>query len=251
MPRVREGILPGRRAVQDVEVRSRAGAIMRAVSAMPRVSGVILAGGKSRRMGGSPKALLPFGGRPLIQHIAETLRSVFSDCLVVTNTPDLYRFLGLPMTGDVFPDGGSLGGIYSGLRAAQGEAALCVACDMPFLSAPLLADLAGRAGEADVVIPDAGGELQTLHAVYGKACLPAMERRLRAGQLKVIGFFDDVRVLRIPAGAVERFADPELAFMNLNTPEDLARARTLWGHQPVRAARGPSPPAPEGGGAAA
>jgi molybdopterin-guanine dinucleotide biosynthesis protein A len=213
---------------------------------MARVSGVILAGGKSRRMGGSPKALLPFGGRPLIEHIAETLRSVLPDCLVVTNTPELYAFLGLPMVGDVFSEGGSLGGIYTGLRATSGDAAFCVACDMPFLSAPLVAHLAGRAAEADVVIPDAG-ELQTLHAVYGKACLPAMERRLREGQLKVVGFFDDVRVLRIPADAVASFVEPEIAFMNLNTPEDLARARALWDRQPVGAARGAAPPTPGGG----
>jgi len=209
---------------------------------MGRVSGVILAGGKSRRMGGSPKALLPFGGRPLIEHIAETLRSVLPDCWVVTNTPELYESLGLRMVGDVFPEGGSLGGIYSGLQAASGDAAFCVACDMPFLSAPLVAYLAGRAAEADVVIPDAGGELQTLHAVYGKACLPTMERRIRAGQLKIAGFFDDVRVVRVPAAEVARFADPNVAFMNLNTPEDLARARALWGRQPAGAARRTSSP---------
>lgn len=216
------------------------------VALMARVSGVILAGGKSRRMGGSPKALLPFGGRPLIEHIAETLRSVLSDCLVVTNTPELYASLDLPMVGDVFPEGGSLGGIYSGLRAASGDAALCVACDMPFLSASLVAHLAGRAAEADVVIPDAGGQLQTLHAVYGKACLPAMERRLRAGQLKIVGFFGDVRVLRVPADEVAQFTDPDAAFMNLNTPEDLARARALWGRQPAGAAQGSSSPSPDG-----
>ncbi len=221
---------------------------MHAVSSMPRVSGVILAGGKSRRMGGSPKALLPFGGRPLIEHIAETLQSSLSDCLVVTNTPDLYARLGLPMVGDVFPEGGSLGGIYSGLRAAPGDAALCVACDMPFLSAPLVAYLAGRAAEADVVIPDAAGELQPLHAVYGKACLPAMERRLRAGQLKVVGFFDEVSVVRVPAATVERFADPSVAFMNLNTPEDLALARALWDRRPAGAGRAPSRPVADGDG---
>ena len=108
-------------AVRESGTGRRPGAIMRAVRVMPRVSGVILAGGRSRRMGGSPKALLPFGGRPLIEHIAETLRSVLPDCLVVTNTPELYALLGLPMVGDVFPEGGSLGGIYSGLRARSGR----------------------------------------------------------------------------------------------------------------------------------
>src|SRR5262245_57973855 len=213
---------------------------------MVRVSGVILAGGKSRRMGGSPKALLPFGGRPLIEQIAETLRSVLPDCLVVTNTPELYTSLGLPMVGDVFPEGGSLGGIYSGLRAAEGDAALCVACDMPFLSARLVAYLALRAGEADVVIPDAAGDLQPLHAVYGKACLPAMERRLRAGRLKVVGFFDEVTVLRILAETVQGFADPDRVFMNLNTPEDLARARALWDRRPAGVGRASPGPAPDG-----
>src|SRR5262249_44426887 len=155
-------------------------------------------------------------------------RSILPECLIATNTPELYASLGLPLVGDVFPDGGSLGGIYSGLRAAPGDAALCVACDMPFLSPSLLGYLARRADEADVVIPDAGGDLQPLHAVYRKTCLSAMERRLRAGQLKAIGFFDEVRVIRVAAADVARFVDPDVAFMNLNTPEELARARALW-----------------------
>ena len=100
--------------------------------------------------------------------------------------------------------------------------------------------LAGRAAEADVVVPEAGGRLQTLHAVYGKACLPAMERRLRAGQLTVTGVIDDVRVVRVPADAVAHYADPELAFMNLNTPEELAHARALWDRRSGHAARGAS-----------
>ena len=201
-------------------------------------------------MGGSPKALLPFGGRPLIEHIAETLRSVLSDCLVVTNTPELYASLGLPMVGDVFPDGGSLGGLYSGLRAAPGDAALCVASDMPFLSAPLLRYLSARAGEADAIIPEAAGGPQTLHAVYRKACLPAMERRLRAGQLKIGDLLDDLRVVRVSAGDLRPFADPDLVFMNLNTPEDLARARALWDRPATGAARATSLPAPHEDGTA-
>jgi molybdopterin-guanine dinucleotide biosynthesis protein A len=201
-------------------------------------------------MGGSPKALLPFGGRPLIEHIAETLRSVLSDCLVVTNTPELYAPFGLPMVGDVFPEGGSLGGLYSGLRAVPGDAALCVASDMPFLSASLLRYLAERSDEADAVIPEAAGKPQTLHAVYRKACLPAMERRLRAGQLKIVDLLDDLRVLRLTAAELRPFADPDLAFVNLNTPEDLARARALWDRHSTGAARAVSLPAPHEDGTA-
>jgi molybdopterin-guanine dinucleotide biosynthesis protein A len=200
---------------------------MRPVLAMPRVSGVVLAGGKSRRMGGTPKALLPFGDRPLIDHIAETLRSVLSDCLIVTNTPELYRFLGLPMVGDVFPDGGSLGGIYSGLRAAPGDAAFTVACDMPFLSAPVARLVLDRAGEADVVAPRIGEQWETLHACYGKACLAPMEWRLREGRLRITGFFEDVRVLAITEAEVAAVGDPARVFMNVNTPDELTRARAL------------------------
>jgi molybdopterin-guanine dinucleotide biosynthesis protein A len=192
-----------------------------------RVTGVVQAGGKSTRMGGAPKALVELGGRRLIERVVGVVREVVDDVLIVTNTPDLYRFLDVPMVPDVFVDHGSLGGIYSGLAAAAGEAAFTVACDMPFLCAAVARLVVERAGEADVVIPRAAGQLQTLHAVYGKSCLPHMHARLRAGRLKITGFFDDVRVLEVPEAEVARHADPALVFTNLNTPEELERARAM------------------------
>jgi molybdopterin-guanine dinucleotide biosynthesis protein A len=192
-----------------------------------RVTGVIQAGGKSTRMGGQPKALLELGGRRIIDRVAEVLRAVADDMLLVTNTPDLYAFLGLPMVPDVFPEGGSLGGIYSGLRAAPGDAAFTVACDMPFLSAPVARLLLARAGEADVVAPRIGEQWETLHACYGKACLAPMERRLREGRLRITGFFEEVRVLAITEAEVAAVGDPARVFMNVNTPDELARARVL------------------------
>ena len=192
-----------------------------------RVTGVVQAGGKSTRMGGAPKALVELGGRRLIERVISVVREVVDDVLIVTNTPDLYRFLGVPMVPDVFADHGSLGGIYSGLAASAGDAAFTVACDMPFLRAAVARLVVERAGEADVVIPRAADQLQTLHAVYGKGCLPHMEARLRAGRLKIVGFFDDVRVLEVPEAEVARHADPARVFMNLNTPEELERARAM------------------------
>ena len=112
-----------------------------------RVTGVIQAGGRSVRMGGRPKGLMELGGRRLIERVLMALTPVVDDVLVVTNTPQLYAFLGLPMVPDVYPDRGSLGGIYSGLRAAPGQAALTVACDMPFLHPEVLKLLAERSGE--------------------------------------------------------------------------------------------------------
>ena len=194
---------------------------------MVKVTGVVQAGGKSTRMGGAPKALVELGGRRLIERVVSVIREVVDDVLIVTNTPDLYRFLDVPMVPDVFVDHGSLGGIYSGLAAASGDAAFTVACDMPFLRAAVARLVVERAGEADVVIPRTGDQLQTMHAVYGKGCLPHMHARLRAGRLKITGFFDDVRVLEVPEAEVARHADPALVFTNLNTPEELERARAM------------------------
>jgi molybdopterin-guanine dinucleotide biosynthesis protein A len=197
------------------------------MSAAVTVTGVIQAGGKSTRMGGEPKALVELGGRRIIERIVDVLGPVLPDLLIVTNTPELYGFLGLPMVPDVFPDHGSLGGIYSGLKAARGEAAFSVACDMPFLKAEVVRLIVSHAGEADVVIPKVGDQYETLHALYAKACLPRMEAALQAKRFKVIGFFPQVKVLEIPEAEVARLADPTICFMNVNTPDELARARAL------------------------
>ena len=191
------------------------------------ITGVIQAGGKSTRMGGRPKALMELGGRRIIDRVVEVLRGVTRDVLLVTNTPELYATLGLPMVPDVFPDHGSLGGIYSGLKAAPGEAAFTVACDMPFLMPEVARLVIDRAGLADVVVPKIADQFETLHACYAKACLAPMESRLREGRLKIVGFFEDVRVLTIAPAEVARFRAPELVFMNVNTPEEFARAREL------------------------
>jgi molybdopterin-guanine dinucleotide biosynthesis protein A len=161
--------------------------------------------------------------------VAAAIAGVVDDLLLVTNTPELYRFLDLPMVPDAFPDGGSLGGIYSGLRAASGDAAFTVACDMPFLHPDAVRLVVSRAPEADVVIPRAGGRLETMHASYHKHCLPHMEERLRAGQLKIVGFFDKVRVLTIEEAELAPYGDPAVMFMNVNTPDELARAARLAG----------------------
>ena len=191
------------------------------------VTGVIQAGGRSTRMGGEPKALMRLGGRRIVERVVAAIAGEVDDLLLVTNTPELYAFLGLRMVGDALPDHGSLGGIYTGLLHAPGDAAFTVACDMPFLRADVARLVIARAAESDVVIPRTGDQLETLHACYAKACLPAMETRLRAGRLKITGFFDDVRVLEIDEAAVRAVADPAVVFMNVNTPDELAQAQVI------------------------
>jgi len=192
-----------------------------------RVTGVIQAGGKSTRMGGRPKALIELGGRRIVERVVAALAPAVDDVLIVTNTPELYAFLGLPTVADVYPDHGSLGGIYSGLKAVAGEVAFTVACDMPFLHPEVVRLVVARAAQGDVVIPRVGRQLETLHAAYGKACLPHIEERLLAGELKIVGFVDRVRVIEIDEADVARFRDPTVAFMNVNTPDELERARSL------------------------
>jgi molybdopterin-guanine dinucleotide biosynthesis protein A len=194
-----------------------------------RVTGVIQAGGKSTRMGGQPKALVELGGRRIIDRVVAALTGRVDDLLLVTNTPELYAGLEIPTVPDVYLDHGSLGGIYSGLKAASGDAAFTVACDMPFLHPDVVRLVVERAALGDVVIPRIGKQLETMHAAYQKSCLPHMEERLLAGRLKIVGFFERVRVVEIPEEDVRRLADPARVFMNVNTPEELARARALVG----------------------
>jgi molybdenum cofactor guanylyltransferase len=178
-------------------------------------------------MGGEPKALLEVGSRRIIERVIAALVPVLDDLLIVTNTPEQYAFLDLPMVSDAYPDHGSLGGIFSGLRAAPGDIAFTVACDMPFLHPDAVRLVVERAAEAEVVIPRVGDQLETMHAAYAKTCLPHIEQRLLAGQFKIVGFFDRVRVREIPEAAIAAIREPHVLFMNVNTPDELERAREI------------------------
>ena len=187
---------------------------------------VIQAGGESRRMG-QDKALMPFLGRPLIQRVVDRLSPISDEMLVTTNNPDAYRFLGLRLFPDLKPGRGALGGLYTALSSATCDIVAVVACDMPFAS-PKLVEAAGRIlveEDADVAIPDSGGGLEPLHAVYRrKTCIPAIEAAIEADQWKLISWFPQVKVRIIQPDEVKLHDPSGLAFWNLNTPEEFARA---------------------------
>ena len=186
------------------------------------VSAAIMAGGRSKRMG-QDKAWIELDGEPLIKRVADVLAQVADEVIVVANEPR-YASLGLRVVKDRYPNGGALGGIATGVGAAAYDTVLVAACDMPFLSPAVWRLLLARAGEADVVIPRIGGEYETLHALYTKPCLPHMARALAEDRLRVIAFFDQVRVLAIDEPEL-RAVDPALrSFTNVNTPEELASA---------------------------
>ena len=189
------------------------------------VSAAIMAGGKSRRMG-QDKAWIELDGQPLIRRVADVLAQVADEVIIVANDPR-YSALGLRVVPDRYPDGGALGGIATGVSAATYDRVLVAACDMPFLSVEVWRVLLDHRYDGDVVIPKLGNDLETMHALYTKTCLAPMERALAAGKMRVISFFDEVRVRTIDESEL-RVADPTLrSFTNVNTPEELAAALLL------------------------
>ena len=183
------------------------------------VTGVILAGGASRRIG-QDKALLELGGRPLIAIVAERLASVCQEVVIASGPTPRYVDLGFPVVTDHFPDVGALAGIHAGLSAASHEVALAVACDMPFLNPRLLRAFVGWVEGFDVAIFRHGENVEPLHAAYRRTCLAPIEAAIRAGRRRIISFFDQVRVRYVPPEAVRRI-DPDLrSFRNVNTWEE-------------------------------
>jgi molybdopterin-guanine dinucleotide biosynthesis protein A len=183
------------------------------------VSGVILAGGKSSRMG-SNKALLPYRGGRFIEAIYRQLSSLFEEVLVVTNSPEQYAFLGCRMVSDLYHDMGALAGLHAGLTYSRTPHIFAVACDMPYLNDVVIRTLVVRCHQSDVIIPEGENGLEPLHAVYCRSCLPAMETALQSGKRRLISFFPEVQVMVVPGDTI-RFVDPDLdSFRNINTPAD-------------------------------
>jgi len=193
------------------------------------LSVVIQAGGQSRRMGFN-KALVPFLGEPLIGRIVARVRPLADEILLVSNDPEAFAFLGLPVVPDKVPGVGALGGLNTALHFASNPFVAVVACDMPFVNARLLQVAYQRlvTDEADAAIPESSEGLEPFHAVYRKeTCLPAVERAIARGDRRMISWLPEVRVAVIPESEVRRYDPGNLAFMNVNTPEDLALALEL------------------------
>ncbi|MGQ9627519.1 MAG: molybdenum cofactor guanylyltransferase [Anaerolineae bacterium] len=193
---------------------------------MPDVSAIVLAGGKSSRFG-QDKAFLEFGGEALIARVISRLAQIGREVIIVTNAMEKFSSMKANLVKDFYPGRGSLGGIYSGLRAARYPYGLVVACDMPFLNPELLRYLVSLASGYDVVIPRLAGLPEPLHAVYSKNCLPPIDRLLASGGRKIIDFFPEVRVRYVEDEEIARFDPQKLSFFNINIPEDLEEARKL------------------------
>lgn len=188
----------------------------------------IIAGGKSSRMG-RDKAFVELGGKTMIERVIERSAELGqSETILITNIPDDYRHLDMPMFTDVLPDKGSLGGIYTALTVAEGPHVLVLACDMPFISTGMLRYMIAQMDDvSDIVVPRVDGYPQGMHAIYKKTCLRPIREQLDDDRLKIIRFYDKMRVRYLDEADYAPF-DPEgRSFTNLNTPEELAQARAI------------------------
>ncbi len=198
------------------------------------MTAIILAGGKSTRLGRS-KAHETIGNESLLCHVIHILTPLTSEIIVVTaqgqgdlripSQPDVRS------TVDLYQGRGPLAGIHSGLIQASSSSSFVVACDMPFLNQRLLHYMMGLAPDFDIVIPRVDGRLEPLHAVYSKACLPQIEKLLEEGTLSLNALILQTMVKYVGEEEIDRFDPDHLSFFNLNTQTDLDRARVLVGEK--------------------
>lgn len=212
------------------------------------MNAIILAGGRNERMA-QEKAFIKLNHQRLIEIIIEKLRALFKEIIIVTNFPAGYKRLevnpvrsprsrrgshlwrltsnGVKVIEDITPHLGPSGGLYSGLKESKSFYNFVTGCDMPFLKISLIKHLIDNCRANDVTIPKFDGFLEPLCAIYSKNCLKAIKEELNRGNFAIRSFFNKVRVKCIPKKDLLRF-DPNLvSFFNINTPEDIEKARVL------------------------
>jgi len=211
------------------ETEIDAGCEARHPSRAPRepLTGVVLAGGSSRRMG-RDKAFLELGGRLLIEIVLEQVRQACDEVLVVASEPCRYIHLGVPVVHDIFRGVGVLGGLHAGLEAASHDLAVAVGCDMPFLIPDLLRAFANWAAGVDVAVLRESGHVEPLHGAYRRTCIAPIEASIRAGRRRIVSFFPRVQVRYVTATDVAPFDDVLRFIRNVNTPGQWEAVQAEW-----------------------
>ena len=193
------------------------------------VSSIILAGGRSSRLGREKHAEV-IAGKSLIERVIGRLYPLSTEILLVISQSQSEILFSLPEVKtlvDIYPKKGSLGGIYTGLVNSEYTNSIVVACDMPFLNPDLLRYMIDISPDFDIVIPRIGNELEPLHAIYSKNCIAPMRDLIERGYFKIDSFFDSVKVRYIEEEVLNRFDPEHLSFFNVNTQEDLEKAIIL------------------------
>lgn len=185
------------------------------------ITAIILAGGKSSRMG-YDKALIEIEGVTLIKRQLKLLKRFFKEIIIVTNSPQKYRLRGVKLIKDIIRGKGPLGGIYSGLIASSSFYNFVFACDMPFINSGLIKYMVSLKDNFDAVVPKPKKGYEPLFAIYSKDCIPKIRAIMRTGNLKVLNLFKKIKIRELKKKELSRFRDPLSLFMNINTKEDLA-----------------------------
>jgi len=190
-------------------------------------SAAILIGGKATRFEGRDKSALIVGGQTILSHQLDALVNVSTDVMLVgPSTPPGNVEASLGASGhprhvpDIVPGCGPLSGLHAALSSARHQATLLLACDMPFVSSPLLRHLLSLAGGEDgpdIVVPKTERGYHPLCAVYSRACLEPAARRLARGEFKLSSLFDEMRVRVVTADALEAFGSADQLLANVNT----------------------------------
>ncbi|MBC7961631.1 MAG: formate dehydrogenase accessory sulfurtransferase FdhD [Steroidobacteraceae bacterium] len=187
------------------------------------VTGVILAGGSSSRMGRN-KALLEIDGDAIITRVYRTLAALFHEVVIVTNTPEEYDFLPCRKVADIYPGAGSIAGLQAGLAASRTERIFVAACDMPFLNPDLIRLLCGADGDNDAVVPlNDEGLQEPLHAVYRHTALNAMRDAIENGDKSILHMLDNLDTRLVPQAEFGSIAGALESFRNVNTMEEYER----------------------------
>ncbi|PKO24032.1 MAG: molybdenum cofactor guanylyltransferase [Chloroflexi bacterium HGW-Chloroflexi-1] len=202
------------------------------------VSLLILAGGRSQRMG-QDKLWMEWEDRPLVERVTCRVLPLAAEVVFSANSPELFRTLieRLPVparvVADRYPGAGPLGGLHAGLEAARHELVLTLAADLPFVNLALVSHMVALADGYDAVVPQTPHPItgtlhwEPLHAFYRRNCLPAIVARLAAGERQTFCFLGDVHVRIVSPAEIRRY-DPELtSFLNVNTPEEWQRSQRL------------------------
>jgi molybdopterin-guanine dinucleotide biosynthesis protein A len=187
------------------------------------VTGFVVAGGRSARMG-RDKSLLPWKGTTLLDRAIALLRVVTDDVRILCGPKPRYADRGLPIVVDVPGPPSPLVGLLSALAADARETSLLLAVDLPHATAALLQGLVDASSGADAVVPISPSGPEPLCAVYQRACREPIRESIARGDLKMTGFWSYVRVLRIEGETLARLGDPNALFVNVNAPADYDRA---------------------------
>ncbi len=183
------------------------------------MTAIVLAGGKSRRMGFN-KAFLQYGDKTFIEHQIDRLKKIFDEIIISANDADIYARLNLPVVPDIMPGKGPLGGICAGLIRSTSSHAFVIACDMPFIHERIILHLKDQIDDYDVVVPQTSRGLEPLHAFYSKNCIQPIYRCLNEGRLRIIDFFREVKVRIVDEQELKGLDVSTQSLTNLNTPEE-------------------------------